>query len=213
MMPRFGLLASRLVGVLPDWHRVRPYWRVVRAMRRRTMRMAGVSVGNLVTIHEQVHIDRRVAVTIGDRVDIRDRVRIGIAESGERAGQLDIGDGTVILSDTQIDCSARVSVGSGTHVGRRAQIFTHSHDTSRRDVPVLDAPITVAPVTIGDDVMIYNDVVILPGVTIGNGAIVAIRSVVTRDVAPYAIVAGSPARVVGSRGEDIGSGSTPGMNS
>ena len=213
MMPRFGLLASRLVGVLPDWHRVRPYWRVVRAMRRRTLRMAGVSVGNLVTIHEQVHIDRRVAVTIGDRVDIRDRVRIGIAESGERAGQLDIGDGTVILSDTQIDCSARVSVGSGTHVGRRAQIFTHSHDTSRRDVPVLDAPITVAPVTIGDDVMIYNDVVILPGVTIGNGAIVAIRSVVTRDVAPYAIVAGSPARVVGSRGEDIGSGSTPGMNS
>ncbi|NBX47330.1 MAG: hypothetical protein EBT22_09120 [Chloroflexi bacterium] len=48
--------------------------------------------------------------------------------------------------------------------------------------------------------MIYNDVVILPGVTIGNGAVVAIRSVVTRDVAPYAIVAGSPARVVGTRG-------------
>ena len=65
---------------------------------------------------------------------------------------------------------------------------------------MLDAPITVAPVAIGDDVMIYNDVVILPGVTIGNGAVVAIRSVVTRDVAPYAIVAGSPARVVGTRG-------------
>ncbi|MCX5987249.1 MAG: acyltransferase [Chloroflexi bacterium] len=199
-MPRFGLLASRLVATLPDWHRVGPYWRVVRAMRRRTLRMAGVSVGNSVTIHEQVHIDRRVAVTIGDRVDLRDRVRIGIAESGERAGQLDIGAGTVILSDTQIDCSAWVRVGSGTHVGRRAQIFTHSHDTSRRDVPVLNAPITVAPVSIGDDVMIYNDVVILPGVTIGNGAVVAIRSVVTRDVAPYAIVAGSPARVVGTRG-------------
>ena len=143
-------------------------------MRRRTLQLAGVSVGILATIHERVHIDRRVAVTIGDRVDIRDRVRIGIAESGARAGRLDIGAGTVILSDTQIDCSAWVRVGSGTHVGRRAQIFTHSHDTSRRDVPVLDAPITVAPVAIGDDVMIYNDVVILPGVTIGNGAVVAI---------------------------------------
>ena len=199
-MPRFGLLAARLVGALPDLHRLGPYWRVLRAMRRRTLQLAGVSVGNLATIHERVHIDRRVAVTIGDRVDIRDRVRIGIAESGARAGRLDIGAGTVILSDTQIDCSAWVRVGSGTHVGRRAQIFTHSHDTSRRDVPVLDAPITVAPVAIGDDVMIYNDVVILPGVTIGNGAVVAIRSVVTRDVAPYAIVAGSPARVVGTRG-------------
>ena len=153
-MPRFGLLAARLVGALPDLHRIGPYWRVLRAMRRRTLQLAGVSVGNLATIHERVHIDRRVAVTIGDRVDIRDRVRIGIAESGDRAGRLDIGAGTVILSDTQIDCSAWVRVGSGTHVGRRAQIFTHSHDTSRRDVPVLDAPITVAPVTIGDDVKI-----------------------------------------------------------
>ncbi len=198
-MPRFGLLISRLVAALPDWHRVGPYWRLVRAMRWQTLRMAGVSVGSSVTIHEQVHIDRRVAVRIGDRVDIRDRVRIGIAESGERAGRLEVGAGTVILSDTQIDCSALVRIGSGTHVGRRAQIFTHSHDTSRREVPVLDAPITVAPVTIGDNVMIYNDVVILPGVTIGNGAVVGIRSVVTRDVAQDTIVAGSPARVVGTR--------------
>lgn len=109
-MPRFGLLAARLVGALPDLHRFGPYWRVLRAMRRRTLQLAGVSVGNLATIHERVHIDRRVAVTIGERVDIRDRVRIGIAESGDRAGRLDIGVGTVILSDTQIDCSAWVRV-------------------------------------------------------------------------------------------------------
>ena len=69
-MPRFGLLAARLVGALPDLHRVGPYWRVLRAMRRRTLQSAGVSIGNLATIHERVHIDRRVAVTIGDRVDI-----------------------------------------------------------------------------------------------------------------------------------------------
>ncbi|NBX47329.1 MAG: hypothetical protein EBT22_09115 [Chloroflexi bacterium] len=87
-MPRFGLMAARLVGALPDLHRVGPYWRVLRAIRRRTLQLAGVSVGNLATIHERVHIDRRVAVTIGDRVDIRDRVRIGIAESGDRAGRM-----------------------------------------------------------------------------------------------------------------------------
>ena len=47
--------------------------------------------------------------------------------------------------------------------------------------------------------MLYNEVVVLPGVTIGDGAVVAVRAVVTRDVPPYAVVAGVPARVIGSR--------------
>jgi acetyltransferase-like isoleucine patch superfamily enzyme len=78
-------------------------------------------------------------------------------------------------------------------------VFTHAHDVSRLAVSVLEAPLTSAPVTIGDDVMIYNDVVILPGVTIGDGAVVAVRAVVTKDVEVGAIVAGVPARVVGHR--------------
>jgi virginiamycin A acetyltransferase len=57
----------------------------------------------------------------------------------------------------------------------------------------------MAPIAIGDDVMLYNEVVVLPGVTIGDGAVVAIRAVVTRDVPPYAKVAGIPARVIGER--------------
>ena len=48
--------------------------------------------------------------------------------------------------------------------------------------------------------MIYSDVVILPGVTIGDGAVVGVRSVVTKDVEPYAIVAGVPAVRTGERG-------------
>jgi acetyltransferase-like isoleucine patch superfamily enzyme len=78
-------------------------------------------------------------------------------------------------------------------------VFTHTHDTSRRDVSVLQAPIVTAPIAIGDDVMLFNDVVVLPGVTIGDGAVVGIRAVVTRDVPPYARVAGIPARIIGQR--------------
>jgi acetyltransferase-like isoleucine patch superfamily enzyme len=63
----------------------------------------------------------------------------------------------------------------------------------------LRSAITTSPVTIGDDVMIYSDVVILPGVTIGDGAVVAVRSVVTGDVEPYTVVAGVPARKIGER--------------
>jgi acetyltransferase-like isoleucine patch superfamily enzyme len=156
-------------------------------------------VGAGVIVHEGVHLDRRVSVALGDRSELRDRVRIGIAEVGERSSAFTLGAGSVVLSDTQLDCTDCVTVGRGSHVGRRAQVFTHAHDVSRLAVSVLEAPLTSAPVTIGDDVMIYNDVVILPGVTIGDGAVVAVRAVVTKDVEVGAIVAGVPARVVGHR--------------
>lgn len=54
----------------------------------------------------------------------------------------------------------------------------------------------VAPVVVGNDVWIGNGAFILPGVMIGSGAIVAGRAVVTRDVPPYAIVAGNPAKII-----------------
>ena len=194
-----GLLVVRLLGAIPDVHRVRPWWRLMAALRRDALRRAGGKVGAGAIVHEGVHFDRRVTFTLGAGSELRDRVRLGIAEVGDRSGSFVLGEGSVVLSDAQVDCTAPVTIGRGSHVGRRAQVFTHAHDVSRLAVPVMEAPVTAAPVRIGDDVMIYNDVVILPGVSIGDGAVVAIRAVVTRDIAPGAIAAGVPARVVGRR--------------
>jgi acetyltransferase-like isoleucine patch superfamily enzyme len=198
------LAVVRLLLALPDLHRLRPYWRHLRRARIAALAAAGASVAPDALVHERVHLDRRVALELGARAELRDRVRIGIdreyaGAGGELAGSFSLGDASVVLSDAHVDCSAPVRIGRGTHVGRRNQLFTHAHDVSRRDVPVLEAPIAIRPITIGDDVMLFNDVVVLPGVTIGDGAVVAIRSVVTRDVPPYAIVAGSPARAIGER--------------
>jgi acetyltransferase-like isoleucine patch superfamily enzyme len=200
-----SLALERLLLALPDLHRLRPYWRALRreraaALARRPLAEVAASAG----IHERVYIHRAIALTLSDGAELRDRVRLGIDQ--ERPGPetlhasvFALGAGSVVLSDTHIDCSAPVRIGRRSHVGRRNQLFTHTHDVSRRDVAVLDAPIVTRPVTIGDGVMLFNDVVVLPGVTIGDGAVVAIRSVVTRDVPPYAIVAGVPARIVGQR--------------
>jgi acetyltransferase-like isoleucine patch superfamily enzyme len=60
-------------------------------------------------------------------------------------------------------------------------------------------PTTKGDIVVGNDVWIGNDALILSGVTVGDGAVVATRTVVTKDVPPYAIVAGNPGRVVGHR--------------
>lgn len=65
-------------------------------------------------------------------------------------------------------------------------------------------PKTKGDVTIGNDVWIGMDAIILSGVTIGDGSVIGLRSIVTKDVPPYSIVAGNPAKVVKKRfTEDI----------
>jgi maltose O-acetyltransferase len=189
----------RVLFALPDLHRLPPYWRMLRRLRIATVRRLHPAVVPTATIHQGFYAHRGISLALGDGAEIRDRVRLGIDESGVRTSHFALGEGSLVLSDTHVDCSAPVVIGRRTHVGRRNQLFTHSHDTARRDVPVLDAPIETAPITIGDDVMLYNEVVVLPGVTIGDGAVVAIRAVVTRNVPPYAKVAGIPARLIGER--------------
>ena len=138
-------------------------------------------------------------MNLGDRAEVKRDVRVGREYGVSGPAELRIGPDTQVLSGCRIDCSGSVTIGSASHIGRDSQIVTHAHDTAKRDTPVLQSAITTSAVTIGDDVMIYSDVVILPGVTIGDGAVVAVRSVVTGDVEPYAVVAGAPARKIGER--------------
>jgi acetyltransferase-like isoleucine patch superfamily enzyme len=186
-----ALAVCRFLLTLPDLPRLRPYWRVLRRLRAQAMRRRDPGVDPGAVLRQGVYVHRGIALTLGPGAEVRHRVRLGIDEPGLRAGAFSLGAGSVVLSDTHVD--------RGSHIGRRNQIFTHTHDTARRDVPVLAAPVTTAPVTVGDDVMLYSEVVVLPGVTIGDGAVVAVRAVVTRDVPPYAVVAGIPARIIGHR--------------
>ncbi|PNS14933.1 hypothetical protein CAC42_2162 [Sphaceloma murrayae] len=94
---------------------------------------------------------------------------------------------------TILDCGL-VTIGDRVMVGPGVSIFAATHEVeveSRRE----NIEYT-KPVTIGDDVWIGGHSVILPGVTIGEGSTVAASSVVTKDVPPWSVVMGSPARVV-----------------
>ena len=108
------------------------------------------------------------------------------------------------------------SVGRYNSVARRVEIGTIDHptewlttspfpwnDTFRPgQLTLADAPVKPARTTLGHDVWIGSDVTVVGGVTIGTGSIVGTRSVVTKDVPPYSIVAGNPARIIRQRFDD-----------
>ena len=200
MTGKWGRLLARLVFQLPDFPWFSPYDQAVTALRRAVLTLdSQVSVGRDVKMHPKFYYPRGVSVVLGDGCEIKSDVRVGREYGVAGPAELRIGAETEVLSGCRIDCSGSVAIGEASHVGRDCQIVTHKHETASRDTPVLRAAITTSPVTIGDDVMIYSDVVILPGVNIGNGAVVAVRSVVTSDVEPHQIVAGVPARKIGER--------------
>lgn len=94
---------------------------------------------------------------------------------------------------TILDCSL-VTIGDRCMFGPNVSIFAATHEV---EVQSRRADVEYGrPVTIGDDCWIGGHVVILPGVTIGDGVTVAASSVVTKDVPSWSVVMGSPAKVV-----------------
>ena len=91
-----------------------------------------------------------------------------------------------------------ITTGSDVSIGPEATILTLGHDPQSPEFELKGGP-----VTIGDRAWIGHRALVLPGVTIGEGAVVAAGAVVTRDVAPYTIVAGNPAREIGTRSRDL----------
>jgi tetrahydrodipicolinate N-acetyltransferase len=110
------------------------------------------------------------------------------------AGELSIGPGTNVNGLTKILVAESVRIGSGCTLSWDVQVLDNDFHAITVDGEQRPAK---APVVIGDRVWVGTRAIVLKGVTIGDGAIVAAGAVVTRDVAPNAVVAGSPARVVG----------------
>jgi acetyltransferase-like isoleucine patch superfamily enzyme len=80
-------------------------------------------------------------------------------------------------------------------------MITRKHGFSDVDKPMSHQGYTNAPIVIEDDVWVGFQAVILPGVTIGHGSIVGAGAVVTKDVEPYTVVVGIPARPLKRRDE------------
>ncbi|MCM0612642.1 acyltransferase [Marinobacter sediminum] len=106
---------------------------------------------------------------------------------------VDIALGVLITS------SGGVEIGARSLIGYRAQIISANHKIPKNRGRIFGSGHDKAKVTIGRDVWIGANCVILPGVTIGEGAVVAAGSVVNKDIEPYTIVGGIPAKKLKDR--------------
>ncbi|TRZ53922.1 acyltransferase [bacterium] len=107
---------------------------------------------------------------------------------------IEIGEGTIVGDHAFFDGRAKITIGKQVDIASQVMIYNSEHDLAD---PTFKA--TEEPVTIGDYVFIGPRAIILPGVNIGNGAVIAGGAVVTKDVPENTIVGGVPAKVIGER--------------
>jgi acetyltransferase-like isoleucine patch superfamily enzyme len=110
-------------------------------------------------------------------------------------GNVSVGDGTWIGPNVVLDGSGGLTVGAGCNISAGAQLYTH--DTVERVLSEGRAEIARAPVTIGDHVHVGAGAVIARGVTIGHHSVIGACAFVNRDVAPFTVALGVPARPAG----------------
>jgi serine acetyltransferase len=140
-------------------------------------------------------IDRPYRLAMAERCVLQRGVWLNITSD---SAKMTIGAFSFIGYCTEIEVSQEVRIGRGALVAPGVFITDHNHDTTLGR-PMFDLPCVAAPVIIGDDVWIGANAVVLPGVTIGDGAVVAAGAVVSRDVAAYSVVGGVPAKLIRSR--------------
>ena len=111
---------------------------------------------------------------------------------------LSIGANSIIGNDAMLDARNGITIGDNVSLSMGVWIWTMEHDPQDPHYRAKGGPVVIE-----DYAWVSCRVVILPNVTIGKGAVVAAGAVVTKDVPPYAIVAGVPAKVIGERTKDL----------
>ena len=112
--------------------------------------------------------------------------------------KIKIGKGSIIGDDNMLDGRGEIVIGENVNLSSQVRIWTGQHDVQGKNFEYVDGK-----VTIGDRAWISGNTTILPGITIGEGAVVASGAVVTKNVEPYGIYGGVPAVKIGTRTKDL----------
>ena len=121
---------------------------------------------------------------IGEKSTIRNPVTV------VEPNKVKMGKNSIIMNNALLMASGGIEIGDCTMVAAHAKLISNDHDLYDRSI------LTMLPIKIGNHVWVGAGATILKGVTVGDHAIIGGGSVVTKDVPPYAVVVGNPAKVV-----------------
>lgn len=120
---------------------------------------------------------------------------VNIEQGAVFASSVSLGNNSGIGVNASI--KGATEIGDNVMMGPHCTIYSKNHAFDRLDIPMREQGLQEEkPVVIGNDVWIGGHVILLPGVHVGNGAIIGAGAVVTKDVPEYAIVGGNPAKVI-----------------
>lgn len=219
MLDRFHAFSNGRVFARPD--RLSSLYARIRAVANEDYRQRHVAA--LAWQQFDSHATVAAGVQLGARAwcvnGARDPSRIELGENTvcrgvlrveyHGRGRIFVGSNVYIGDDVLVSSAADISIGSWTLLAHGVSVFDNdSHPVNPGDrredwkairgLPARPTTVATARINIGDDVWVGFGASIMKGVAVGNRAVIAAGSVVTRDVAPDTVVAGNPARVVGS---------------
>ena len=140
--------------------------------------------------HTPEELRNLMSKLIGKKVD--DTFRIFPPFTADFGKNITIGKNVFFNSGCRFQDQGGIVIGDGTLIGHNVVIATIHHDLD----PMKERKNHYAPVVIGSHVWIGSNATILPGVTVGEWAVVAAGAVVTKDVEPYTVVGGVPAKFI-----------------
>lgn len=111
---------------------------------------------------------------------------------------IEIGTKTAINRKCYIDCRGGIKIGNNVSISPEVHLITAEHDINDSSFTYITSPITL-----GDYVFIGTRAIILPGVQLGKGCVVASGAVVTKSFPEYSVVAGVPAKIISTRRKDL----------
>jgi len=175
--------------------------RSVAVSRNVTLRCpARLSVGDGTLIDEHVCFDiKSVAASI--RLGVRNQIAQGVRFETGYEGHVTLGDDCFIGAYTILNGFGGIDIGNNALIAGHCHIVSGDHEYRDLSRPMNQQGITGKGIVIEDDVWLGAGVKVLDGVRIGQGSIVSAGAVVNRDVAPYSIVGGIPAKLIKMRGD------------
>ncbi len=165
-----------------------------------------IRLGNGVTLDDYVTLDglSKDGLFIGDNVRIGSNTIIACSGSLKHLGEgFNIGSNSGIGDFCFFGSAGGIKIGENVIMGQNVRFHSENHNYNRLDIPIKEQGVTNKGINVGNDCWIGSGVVFLDGVTVGEGCVIGANTLVNKDIPPFSVAVGNPAKIIKNRKEMV----------